>query len=125
MVALEFVNHLGSDFWGKDNMIRDGGTFYLLAEMSANVSFDSSKWKSVSMMPPYYTADEGTHKKGDTKQIYRVFMQDYMTTAQFVLSATSLQKAYVSVPDLRSTNLSLGLAVNLDWETGHPYILSL
>jgi len=124
LVALEFVNHLGSDFWGKDNMIRNGGTFYLLAEMKTNVSFNKWKEKDKCMMPPYYKTTDETHEKGETKRVYRVFMQDFMTTAQFLLASDSLKKAYVSVPDLRSTNLSLGLAVNLDWDTGHSYALS-
>ena len=45
-------------------------------------------------------------------------MQDFMTTANFVIGATSLQKAYSTVPDLRSTQISLGLSVDLKWETG-------
>ncbi|MBR5075128.1 MAG: hypothetical protein IKX26_07905 [Bacteroidales bacterium] len=41
-----------------------------------------------------------------------------MTTANFKFDATSLQKAYVTVPDLRSTQVSLGLSVDLAWSTG-------
>ena len=41
-----------------------------------------------------------------------------MTTANFVISQKSLQHAYNTVPDLRSTQISLGLSVDLKWETG-------
>jgi hypothetical protein len=41
-----------------------------------------------------------------------------MTTATFKIGANSLQNAFVTVPDLRSTQTSLGLSVDLKWETG-------
>ena len=41
-----------------------------------------------------------------------------MTTANFVINETSLQHAYVTVPDLRSTQISLGLSVDLNWRAG-------
>ncbi len=41
-----------------------------------------------------------------------------MTTANFVIGENSLKSAYVTVPDLRSTQISLGLSVNLEWQTG-------
>ena len=47
-----------------------------------------------------------------------MFIQDFMTTANFVLGETSLQHAYATVPDLRSTQISLGLSVDLKWQTG-------
>ena len=48
----------------------------------------------------------------------RVFMQDFVTEATFVLTENSLKHALVAVPDLRSTQLSLGLSVDLSWKTG-------
>jgi hypothetical protein len=47
-----------------------------------------------------------------------------MTTANFKLDAdasahtSSLQNAYVTIPDLRSSQLSFGLSVDLNWRTG-------
>jgi hypothetical protein len=41
-----------------------------------------------------------------------------MTTADFVIGANSLQSALVDVPDLRSSQISLGLSVDLKWSTG-------
>jgi len=45
-------------------------------------------------------------------------MQDFMTTATFVIGETSLQHALVAVPDLRSGQIALGLSVDLQWQTG-------
>ncbi len=58
-------------------------------------------------------------KAGESKQIPRVFIQDFMTTAVFKLSADALKKAYYTMPDLRTSNMSLGLSVDLQWETGY------
>ncbi len=105
-VALEFRNCSGRDFWGLHNMIRDGGTFYILGELDPagkDVTFPSYE------MPPYEVVD--ANKK-------RVFIQDYVTKADFVLTANSLKHAYISVPDLRSAELSFGLSVDLNWNTG-------
>ena len=41
-----------------------------------------------------------------------------MTTANFLIGPNSLQSAYVTVPDLRATQVSLGLSVDIKWETG-------
>ena len=48
-----------------------------------------------------------------------------MTTATFKIGNTSLQNAFVTMPDLRSTQSSLGLSVNLDWQTGLSFETSL
>lgn len=117
-VALEFKNELDKDFWGNANIVRQGGTFYLIGKLElttealAQFSGSNSKWNNASsIMPPYDAA-------GNTIQTVRIFMEDFVTYATFVLNATSLQKAYVTVPDLRSSKLSFGLSVDLNWETG-------
>jgi hypothetical protein len=74
-------------------------------------------------MPPYYTTDQATAAGDatlDSKTIKerRVFMQDYMTDVTFVLTENSLKYALVAVPDLRSTQISLGLSVDLHWSEG-------
>jgi hypothetical protein len=74
-------------------------------------------------MPPYYTTDQAT-AKGDptldsqTIKERRVFMQDYATDVTFVLTENSLKYALVAVPDLRSSQISLGLSVDLHWRQG-------
>ena len=116
-VALEFENHLG-DFWGKGNMVRDGGTFYLIALLDpANPAQGSTiTWPDAddaegNMLPPY----DGN---GLTVKAPRVFIQDHQTIADFTLKQTCLKYAYVTVPDLRASKLSLGVSVDLRWRDG-------
>ena len=116
-VALQFVNN-GDDFWGRDNLIRKGQTFYLVAELDpAKPGLTAPTWDDYYQIPPL----DGS---GVSTKTTRVFIQDYMTTANFKLDAnasahtSSLQNAYVTIPDLRSSQLSFGLSVDLDWRTG-------
>ena len=111
-VALELVNN-AKDFWGNANRVRKGGTFYLIGKLDpAGKSFPTRNATNYNL-PPYN--DDAT---GTTKEAIRVFMQDFMTVANFTIGETSLQKAYVTVPDLRSSEISLGLSVDINWETG-------
>ena len=41
-----------------------------------------------------------------------------MTTANFKIGVNSLKYAYLTVPDLRSSSVTLGLSVDLQWSTG-------
>jgi hypothetical protein len=127
-VALEFVNN-GDPFWGEKNLIPTGGTFYISGKLdpdeglsetdrsagitwpSPTTSGASESGKTYYALPPY-NADGSTIKKR------RVFIQDYMTEANFVIGAESLKKAMVTVPDLRSAHMSVGLSVDLKWQTG-------
>ena len=112
-VALQFVNN-GNDFWGRDNMIRKGQTFYLVAELNP-ASKTITDWDTYYQVPPL----DATGKSTKTT---RVFVQDYMTTANFQIvnntTTKTLQNAYVTIPDLRSSQLSFGLSVDLDWRSG-------
>ena len=125
-IALELINNTGSDFWGKNNLIRKDGVFYLIGMLDPDLmpstvtdktqeewTADKSlgiTWPTKYALPPY-------DSNGTVKQ-RRVFMQDFMTVANFVINSTSLHNAYVSVPDLRSSQISLGLSVDLKWQTG-------
>jgi hypothetical protein len=116
-VALQFVNN-GDDFWGRDNLVRKGQTFYLVAELDpAKAGLTAPTWDTYYQVPPL-DAD------GVSTKTTRVFIQDYMTTANFKFFAdasahtSSLQGAYVTIPDLRSSQLSFGLSVDLDWRSG-------
>ena len=116
-VALQFVNN-GDDFWGRDNLIRKGQTFYLVAELNpTSKEIPAENWDTYYQVPPLDAS-------GVSTKTTRVFVQDYMTTANFKLDAdgsahtSSLQNAYVTIPDLRSSQLSFGLSVDLDWRTG-------
>ena len=130
-VALEFKNN-SRDFYGENNLIRNGATFYIVGKLDpdampkgfkkpdgsdctqAEYEADRSlgiTWPSSYALPPY-------DANGNTIKERRVFMQDYKTVAKFVLGETSLQHALVATPDLRSGQISLGLSVDLEWRTG-------
>lgn len=91
-VVLEFVNNTGVDFYGKEGMVPKDGKFYLVGKLDMNQT--------------------GL----DKKSLNRIFVQDYTTVANFNIK--DLRNAYNNIPDLRSTSVSVGLAVNLTWENG-------
>ena len=91
-VTVELVNKTGVDFYGVDGMVPKDGKFYLVGELDMNKA--------------------GLDKKG----LDHIFVQDHTTVANFTIS--SLKNAYNNIPDLRSTSVSVGLAVNLTWEDG-------
>lgn len=98
-VAIEFENNM-EDFYGKDHMLISKGTkFYLIADLKPGAS--------------------GNQNTGVTTTATSVFQQDYKTTARFTVS--SLKNAYSVVPDLRSPKLEFGLSVDLDWQTGMDF----
>lgn len=115
-VALEFKNN-SAGFWGENNFIRNGATFYIVGKLDPNEGRSTTDlsegitWPTNQALPPY-------DNDGSTIKQRRVFIQDYMTTANFVIGPTSLQHALVAVPDLRSGQISLGLSVDLKWQTG-------
>ncbi len=127
-VALEFLNNTGEDFYGNFNLIRDGGYFYLIGELNISDKENSQTvYKSIDwpdetdgrIIPPYNTAATAEDKK--SKRITRVFIQDFMTSATFKFGPTSLQAAYLTVPDLRASSLTLGLSVDINWQQGLKY----
>lgn len=90
-IALELVNNSGTDFYGVQGKIAAGAKFYLVAQLDP-------------------TAVNPTPSVGS------VFLKNYQTEAN--LTITSLKNAYVTIPDLRASELVLGLSVDLKWETG-------
>lgn len=93
-VVLEFVNNTEVDFYGKDGMVPKGGKFYLVGKL------DKAATTGVT----------------NTKNVDHIFVQDHTTVANFTIK--DLKDAYNTIPDLRSTSVSVGLAVNLTWEDG-------
>lgn len=89
-IALELENSSGSDFYGVEGKIAKGAKFYLVAQLNPT--------------------------EGTGAALSDVFVQDYVTTANLII--TSLKNAYVTIPDLRSSELVLGLSVDLTWKTG-------
>lgn len=134
-VALEFKNE-GDAFWGKDNIVPKDGVFYLIAELPVATATSTSvlalpTWPDEGMyaIPPVYGIDgeavPSGKTKGHSKQINRVFIQDFVTSATFTLGEDSLKNAYVTVPNLASTQMSLGLSVDLKWHAGYSYNIVL
>lgn len=109
-VALELLNNSGEDFYGEYGLIRNGGTFYLIGELDP-AGKTAPTWPTHHPLPPY-------NSDGSSVETARVFMQDYMTTANFVIGVNSLKHAYLTVPDLRYSALTLGLSVDMEWSTG-------
>lgn len=111
-IALELQNNSGDDFYGEHGLIREDGTFYLIGELDPNKDeLVAPVWPTNHALPPY-NAD------GSSIKTQRVFMQDYMTVANFVIGENSLKHAYLTVPDLRYSSLTLGLSVDMEWKTG-------
>lgn len=92
-VTLELENNSDKNFYGKDGIILKGAKFYLVGQLNPN-------------------------KTGLTNpnSVNRVFVQDYVTTANFNIK--DLKSAYNCIPDLRTSGINVGLAVDLSWKTG-------
>lgn len=93
-VTLELENNSDKAFYGKDGIILKGAKFYLVGKLTPN-------------------ATEGVT---NPNSVDRVFMQDYVTTANFNIK--DLKSAYNCIPDLRTSGINVGLAVDLDWKSG-------
>ena len=109
-VALELQNNTGRDFFGKDNLITNGSNFYLIGELDP-AGKEGPSLPAYHALPPY-------DANCTTNTVPRVFIQDHMTTANFKIGENSLKYAYLTVPDLRSSSVTLGLSVDLTWEAG-------
>ena len=117
LVALEFKNGNDVDIYGKGGIIPKGGTFYLAAKLKLQ-SNTISDWPTTYAIPPYTDA-------GASKEITRIFTQDYVTTATFKIGEHSLENAYTTVPDLRASQTSLGMSVDLQWRPGLSFVTTL
>ena len=92
-VTIELTNKSGQAFYGKDGIIQKDTKFYLVGILNPN--------------------KEGLSKPAG---VNRVFVQDYVTTANFKIK--DLKSAYNCIPDLRTSGINVGLAVDLSWKTG-------
>jgi hypothetical protein len=128
-VCLEFENNSNSDFWGRDGLILKGQKFYIVGKLVLGTSG-----------LPYPTVGETLTTAetiaSATASYYpsltpRIFIQDFETTAKFELTAGdantagSLGKAFATIPDLRSSNQTLGLSVDLNWTPGLTFTVNL
>lgn len=99
-VVIELENKAG-DFYGADGLIPKGSKFYLAGTL------DLSK----------------NNKTEDGKTLDHVFIKDHTTVANFTIK--DLKKAYNCIPDLRTSKINVGLAVDLKWESGITFNVDL
>ncbi len=92
-VTIELENNSDKNFYGKDGIILKGAKFYLVGQLDP---------KQTGLTNP--------------NSVNRVFVQDYITTANFNIK--TLKDAYNCIPDLRTSGINVGLAVDLDWKSG-------
>lgn len=125
-VAIELTNNTGQSFEGVDGIVEKDATFYLIGklELSNPNSGSEIKWPEYgsgtgSFVIPTSYENRYPAKKGTN----RVFVQDYTTKANFKIS--SLKNAYVTIPDLRASKLELGLSVDLTWQSGLEFDITL
>ena len=95
-VTVELANNMG-DFYGKEGLIPQGSRFYLVGEL------------------------DPTGKT--TTTVDHVFVKDHTTVANFTI--TDLKKAYNCIPDMRTSKINVGLAVDLSWKSGITFDVEL
>ena len=100
-VTVELENNMG-DFYGAEGLIPAGSRFYLVGELDPN-------------------GTTATKPIGET--IDRVFVKDHTTVANF--SITNLKNAYNHIPDMRTSKINVGLAVDLSWKSGIEFNVEL
>lgn len=94
-ITIELENN-ASDFFGADGLIPKGSKFYMVGELDPKAT-------SGITQPTDETLDH-------------VFVKDHTTIANFTIK--NLKKAYNHIPDMRSSKINVGLAVDLDWKSG-------
>ena len=99
-VVIELENN-AADFYGADGLIPKGSKFYLAGTL------DLSKY----------------NKTEDGKTLDHVFIKDHTTIANFTIK--NLMKAYNCIPDMRTSKINVGLAVDLKWESGIKFDVDL
>ena len=121
--ALELKNG-DVEFYGQEGVIAAGQKFYLIGQLdptTGNISWptylDSYSGEN-GKLPKSYENRYPVNANTD-----RVFVQDFTTTAR--VNIKSLKNAYVTIPDLRATKLQLGLSVDLTWQTGLTYDVTI
>ena len=100
-VTIELENK-AENFYGAEGLIPTGSKFYLVGELD----------------PKGTTA---TQPSGEA--IDRIFVKDHTTIANFTI--TNLKKAYNHIPDMRTSKINVGLAVDLSWQNGIKFDVNL
>lgn len=101
-ITIELENN-ASDFFGAEGLIPKGSKFYMVGELDP---------KATSGI---------TQPTGET--LDHVFVKDHTTIANFTIK--SLKKAYNHIPDMRTSKINVGLAVDLSWQDGITFNVDL
>lgn len=101
-VTIELENN-AENFYGAEGLIPIGSKFYLVGELDPN--------NTATVIQPTGEA------------INHVFVKDHTTVANFTIK--DLKKAYNHIPDMRTTKINVGLAVDLSWQTGITFDVEL
>lgn len=102
-VTIELENNV-ENFYGAEGLIPKGSKFYLVGELDPNNTAIATQPSTV-------------------KTIDRVFVKDHTTIANFTIK--DLKKAYNHIPDMRTSKINVGLAVDLKWESGIKFDVEL
>lgn len=94
-VTIELKNNSGMDFYGQDGIIPKDAKFYLVGKLDPTGKTESD----------------------------HVFVQDHITKANFNIK--TLKGAYNCIPDLRTSGINVGLAVDLTWQKGIEFNVEL
>ena len=113
-IVVEFTNNSGNDFRGHNNeLIPAGAKFYMVAKLDP-------------------TATSDVTQPSKDANINQVFLQDYTTVANLSINTNSdtnhdkgLGAAYNVIPDLRTPALSIGLSVDLTWQSGLTFNIDM
>lgn len=118
-IAIELTNNTNSEFRGVDGVIPVNGKFYLLGTLNLT---NGVKPK-----------DSGNNEINITK----IFLQDYITKVNLTIDENAadattnpdrnkgLGGAFNVLPDLQTPQLELGLSVNLEWQEGMTFNVSM
>lgn len=101
-VTVELENNMG-DFYGAKGLIPKGSKFYLVGVLNPN--------------------ETNTNIANKPEGIDRVFVKDHTTIANFTIK--NLKKAYNHIPDMRTSKINVGLAVDLSWKSGIEFNVEL
>lgn len=101
-VTIELENNV-ENFYGAEGLIPKGSKFYLVGELNPN--------------------ETNTNIANKPEGIDHVFVKDHTTIANFTI--TNLKKAYNHIPDMRTSKINVGLAVDLSWKSGIKFNVEL
>lgn len=101
-VTVELENNMG-DFYGAKGLIPKDSKFYLVGVLDPN--------------------EPNTNIANKPEGVDRVFVKDHTTVANFTIK--NLQNAYNHIPDMRTSKINVGLAVDLTWQEGITFDVNL